>query len=100
MALSILAYTWRSSPAPPSGLTVLQSVLEDFESIAVGGIVIFIRGDAPGDHRLHVIHGVRKYPRVFCSYSFLKGKIFGYLNDISPMGDANIIQLTDTIHDA
>ena len=81
-----------------TGKELLETVLNQFEGQPIGGIGVFVIG-TDGQHRLEVIHGLRKYPGPLIAHSPLSNRYFGYQGDVSENGFAKIVEVQDELLD-
>ena len=94
--LGSIYHGWRVAGAPVEAGELLKIVLNNFDSKAIGGLGIFVT-DADGQHRLRVIHGIRRYSGPLGLPSPLTNKVFGYLGDVSPGGFVEIVQVDEAL---
>ena len=95
--LTGLYQTWNASAT--TGTELLEAVLNHFERQAIGGIGFFVKG-SDGQHRLEVVHGIRKYPGPLVEHSSLSNRFFGFHGDVSTNGFATTVGLTEDLFDA
>ena len=96
--LASLYHEWRVSGAPTAAGDLLKTILNHFDSKAVGGIGIFVT-EPDGQHRLRILHGIRRYSGPLGIPSPLTDKVFGYMGDVSPRGFVEIVQIDEKLFD-